>query len=221
MRSKWLVIVPLVLALAMVMLTRTRDDESILSPANLALGAGHAAAAPPAPPAPPAGDGQPLPPVGAATNKGDGEPFDVRHAPSLDAAAIAHILRSYDSPAVHAAPAIYTLGVKYGIDPAYCLAFFIHESSAGTAGVAQVTKSVGNIRTTPGYRDYQGFRHYDSWEQGIEDWYHLISDLYINHWGLTTVDAIIPVYAPASDGNDPGHYAATVKKLVSGWRAGH
>jgi hypothetical protein len=143
----------------------------------------------------------------------------VRHVPTLDAAAIAHILRAYGSPAVDAAGAMYDLGVKYGIDPAYCLAFFIHESGAGTAGVARVTKSVGNIRATPGYHSYEGYRHYDTWEEGIEDWYHLIDQLYIKTWGLSTVDAIVPVYAPVSDGNDPDGYAATVKQLVAGWRA--
>ena len=98
------------------------------------------------------------------------------------------------------------------------LAQFIHESTAGTQGVARVTKSVGNIRVTPGYQDYQGFRKYDTWEQGIEDWYQLIRDLYIGEWGLTTVDQIIPVYAPTSDGNNVDNYVSTIKRLVSSWR---
>jgi hypothetical protein len=220
MRSKWLLIVPLVLAIALVLVTQPSDDHSFLSAANVSLGAGHAAAA--GAPTPSAAEGkvQPPVPIGAATNKGDGDVFDVRHAPTVDAARIAHILSAYGSPAVGAAGTMHDLGVKYGIDPAYCLAFFIHESTAGTAGVARVTKSVGNIRTTPGYRDYEGYRHYASWEEGIEDWYHLIDQLYIKTWGLTTVDAIVPVYAPTSDGNDPDGYAATVKQLVASWRAG-
>jgi len=178
------------------------------------------------------------PPQGPASGKGDGgapaatavttpsvnaaatgdETWDVRHTPSIDAAAIRQVLQKYNSPAVGAADALYNLGVEYGIDPAFCLAFFINESTAGTAGVARTTKSVGNIRTTAGYADYQGYRKYDSWEQGIEDWYRLIRDLYIGQWGLTTVDRIIPVYAPTFDSNNPDHYVATVKKLVSTWR---
>ena len=43
----------------------------------------------------------------------------------------------------------YNLGIKYGINPAYALAFFVHESGCGTKGVARFTKSLGNIRTTP------------------------------------------------------------------------
>ena len=221
LRSKWLLVVPLLLAIALVLLTQPSDDRSFLSAANVSLGAGHAAAAGAPTPGPAEGKAQPPAPVGAATNKGDGEPFDVRHVPTVDAATIARILQAYGSPAVGSAGTMYALGVKYGIDPAYCLAFFIHESTAGTAGVARVTKSVGNIRATPGYRNYEGYRHYESWEEGIEDWYHLIDELYIKSWGLTTVDAIIPVYAPVSDGNNPEGYAATVKKLVTSWRAGH
>ena len=234
-RRRWIafVILPVVLALALVLLTRPRDRHAILSPANLSLGAGLAAAAPPhvaaealtrkplsVGPTPTAGANPP----GPASDKGDGGPVptggahDVRRPPSVDAPTIRRILQRYGSPAADAADAMYELGVHYGIDPAYCLAFFIHESTAGTAGVARVTKSVGNIRTTPGYRDYQGYRKYVSWEQGIDDWYRLIRDLYIGEWGLTTVEAFIPVYAPSSDGNNPDGYTATVKKLVDGWR---
>jgi len=147
------------------------------------------------------------------------ETWDVRHTPSVDAAAIRQVLQKYNSPAIGAADAMYNLGVEYGIDPAFCLAFFVNESTAGTAGVARTTKSVGNIRTTAGYADYQGYRKYDSWEQGIEDWYRLIRDLYIGQWNLTTVDQIIPVYAPTFDNNSPDHYISTVKKLVSTWRS--
>lgn len=147
-----------------------------------------------------------------------GETWDVRHTPSVDAAMIRQVLQEYNSPAVGAADAMYNLGVEYGIDPAFCLAFFVNESTAGTAGVARTTKSVGNIRTTAGYADYQGYRKYDSWEQGIEDWYRLIRDLYIGQWNLTTVDQIIPVYAPTFDNNNPDHYVSTVKTLVSSWR---
>ena len=52
----------------------------------------------------------------------------------------------------------------------------------------------------------------------LEDWYKLITDLYINGWGLRTVDQIVPVYAPAADGNSPQNYVASVKWLVDSWR---
>ena len=217
MLNRWTIIVlPLVLALSLVFINRSSGNAApILSSLTT--------------PTAPAASPQPYPPSGPASDKGDGgkppavavaatDSFDVRHTPSVSAAKIREVLQSYDSPAAGAAEAMYALGIEYGIDPAFCLAFFIHESTAGTQGVARVTKSVGNIRTTPGYEDYQGFRKYASWEEGIEDWYQLIRDLYIGEWGLVTVDQIIPVYAPTSDGNNVDHYVSTVKRLVSSWR---
>ena len=140
--------------------------------------------------------------------------------PTISAAKIDQVLASYNSPAEGKGQAMYDLGIKYGIDPAYCLAFFIHESTAGTKGVATVTKSIGNIRVTPGYQDYQGYRKYNSWDEGIEDWYKLIRDLYINEWKLVTLQQIIPVYAPPIE-NDTDHYVETVRNQVNGWRAGN
>lgn len=222
MRWQSVTILVLLLVALMAAALRPSDKPAQYGPANFVWGAGHAAAAgvatPAAQQATPVASPRPATQAGPAANKGDGNDFDVRRPPSIDAAGIARVLESYGSPAVGAAQTIYQLGVHYGIDPAFCLAFFIHESSAGTQGVARVTKSVGNIRATPGYRDYHGYRQYDSWEQGIDDWYRLIDDLYINQWGLTTVDEIIPVYAPASDGNDPNAYIAAVKQLVTSWR---
>lgn len=144
----------------------------------------------------------------------------VLSAPSISPAKIDEVLRSYKSPAAGVGQAMFDLGAKYGIDPAYALAFFIHESSAGTAGIAVNTKSIGNIRHTPGYENYGGFRKYPTWEAGIEDWYKLIKDLYVNGWKLTTVEQIVPVYAPAADRNNPTAYIQQVNNMVAGWRAG-
>lgn len=244
MRNRFTVIITLssLLALVMILFLHTEPPGASLTAPGLGpalVGAAPAAAtqpstAPAASTKPAASTAPaPYPPTGPASSKGDGAPqgtasatsvtenWDVRHTPSMDAAAIQQVLQKYNSPAVGAADTMYALGLEYGIDPAFCLAFFINESTAGTAGVARTTKSVGNIRTTAGYIDYQGYRKYESWEQGIEDWYRLIRDLYIADWGLTTVDQIIPVYAPSSDGNSPDHYVTTVKKLVSSWRASH
>ncbi len=94
----------------------------------------------------------------------------------------------------------------------------MHESGCGTRGVARFTHSLGNIRWTEGYDNYEGYRMYGSWQEGMEDWYKLITDLYINGWGLKTVDAIVPVYAPAGDGNNPPAYIASIKWLIDDWR---
>jgi hypothetical protein len=138
--------------------------------------------------------------------------------PSISAAAIDAVLASFSSPAVGTGAAFYDLGVKYGIDPAFALAFYIHESAAGTKGVARFTHGIGNIRTTLGYKDYEGYRSYDTYEQGIEDWYKLIKELYVDGWGLRTPNAIIQRYAPWGDNNNPDIYAANVMQMVDSWQ---
>lgn len=138
--------------------------------------------------------------------------------PSISVAQIEKVLQAYNSPAVGLGQKMYDLGVQYGIDPAYALAFFVHESGCGTQGVARTTRSLGNIRWTEGWDNFSGYRKYNSWEQGMEDWYKLITDLYINQWGLKTVDAIIPVYAPSGDNNSPPAYIGAVKSMVDDWR---
>jgi hypothetical protein len=145
--------------------------------------------------------------------------------PTITVDQIAAVLAQYNSPAKDYAQDIYDLGVKYGIDPAFCLAFFIHESSAGTnpAWVGHkpdgtTTHNLGNIVCTEGWRCFGRFRDYDSWHDGIEDWYKLIRELYIDTWGRTTVEAIIPKYAPASDNNDEDAYILSVNNMIQNWR---
>ena len=161
---------------------------------------------------------QAQPPIGGLSGAfGAVEGLSVIGAPTITPAEIDAVLASYGSPAVGTGQAMYDLGIQYGIDPIFCLAFFVHESTAGTQGVATVTKSVGNIRVTAGYADYQGYRRYNTWEEGIEDWYRLIRELYIEGWQLTTVEAIIPVYAPPVE-NDTNHYVDIIRQLVTQWR---
>jgi len=168
-----------------------------------------AAPQPQAPQSPPQAQAQ------AATVPGK---YEVTGAPSLSVGQIEKVLSQYGSPAAGHGQTLYDLGVKYGVDPAYALAFFVHESGCGTKGVARFTKSLGNIRWTSGFDNYEGYRSYRSWAEGMEDWYKLITDLYIGGWGLRTVDAIIPVYAPWGDNNHPPTYIASVKAMVDGWR---
>jgi hypothetical protein len=163
--------------------------------------------------APQGGDTPPSVPDAAAA-----APYQVDTAPTITVDRINAVLQEYNSPAAGTGQAFYDLGVRYGINPAVALAFFIHESSAGTKGVARVTNSVGNIRTTPGYRDYQGYRAYDSWTAGIEDFYKLIRELYLDGWGLHTVADILPRYAPSADNNDTGAYITNVQNLIDSWR---
>src|SRR6266702_4110389 len=147
---------------------------------------------------------------------------EVKHSsvegkPSLSAAFINQVLSAAGSKATGTGQALYDLSVKYGIDDAYALAFFQHESMYGTGGVARATLSLGNIRCSEGYICIEGYRAYSSWQEGYADWYRLIRNLYISQWGLSTVEQIIPKYAPGSD-NDVTGYISAVEKDVSTWR---
>lgn len=144
--------------------------------------------------------------------------YSVVGKPSISANLINRVLCSASSPACGTGAALYADGIHYGIDPVYALAFFEHESDFGTTGVAGVTHSLGNIRCTPGYACIGGFRAYATWQAGYVDWYRLILNLYIKQWHLTTVEQIIPIYAPARDGNDPQAYTAAVENAVNQWR---
>jgi hypothetical protein len=147
-------------------------------------------------------------------------PYTVAGTPSINADFINKVLQHYHSPARGEGETFYHQGRQYGIDPVFALAFFMEESTFGTKGVARVTHSLGNIRATPGYTSYHGYRYYRTWAEGSADWYRLIASLYVKHWGLVTVDQIIPVYAPSQDHNSPDAYIRHVKWAVDRWRRG-
>ncbi len=149
---------------------------------------------------------------------------DVRGKPSLSAARIDAILASYGSPAVGTGAIWVEFSHRYGIDNAVALAFFIHESSAGTdpnwSGNKRdgtSTYNVGNIECAGYPRCYGRWRDYESWEEGIEDWYRLIALTYVQKWGLTTVEEILPVYAPEFE-NDVALYVAMTQRRIGQFR---
>lgn len=139
--------------------------------------------------------------------------------PTVSPALIDLVLTSYHSPAAGKGQALYDDGIEYGIDPVYALAFFFHESTFGTAGIARTTLSLGNLRCIPDAACIDGFAAFPSWEAGFVAWYRLIRTLYIDSWGLTTVEEIIPRYAPASDHNDVAGYIRAVETAVDTWRS--
>src|SRR2546421_4085530 len=160
------------------------------------------------------------PKVPIPTNPG---PYSVVGKNSLSVDFMNRVLAYYHSPAAGKAQALYDDGAKYGLDSAYALAFFMHESSFGTTGVARVTLSLSNMRCVPEYRCLQengGYAIFDTWEQSFEAWFKLIRNLYVAYWGRVTVDQIIPKYAPNSDGNNEAGYIASLKHTIDVWRAG-
>ena len=138
------------------------------------------------------------------------------------------VLSAYGSLAAGTGQALYDDGVASGIDPVYALAFFLHEDSFGKTGIGAANHSLGNIRCSAGYACQYGFRYYSTWEEGYQDWYRLMLLGYvqgqitipiIGH-RCTTIEQIIPVYAPSSDGNNVTGYINAVLHAVRAWRAG-
>lgn len=136
--------------------------------------------------------------------------------PSISEEKISSVLESYGSPL--SAQTIYAYGQQYNIDPAFALAFFIHESGAGTTGAAVTHRNPGNLRSSPLEDSHDGFAYFGSWDTGIHAWYELISSNLYVAGGRTTVYAIVERYAPSADNNDPQGYAAAVVSAVNSWR---
>ncbi len=152
-------------------------------------------------------------------------PYSVLGPPTVTPDFINKVLASYGSPAAGKGQALYDLGIKYGIDPVFALAFFMHESTFGTRGEAAKTMSLGNLRCINSRPCVDqsiggGYAQMNSWEDGFEVWYQLIRNLYVTDWGANTVDLIIPHYAPSSDNNNEAAYINSVKTEVATWRAG-
>ena len=153
----------------------------------------------------------------------------VTGSPTVSADFIDRVLSAYGSPAAGTGQALYDDGVASGIDPVYALAFFLHEDSFGKTGIGAVNHSLGNIRCSAGYACKSGFRSYASWEEGYRDWYQLILLGYVQGQitipivghPCRTVEQIIPVYAPSSDGNSVAGYIHAVLSAVRAWRAGN
>ncbi|MFN0062421.1 MAG: hypothetical protein ACKVPX_07875 [Myxococcaceae bacterium] len=155
----------------------------------------------------------------------------IRGSLSLSANQINEVLASARSPAAGTGDAWVKWGTYYNIDPAYALAFFRRESSFGAhprwigrMDGGRYTKNVGNIRyrgrpnpqRQPQYGVYDGFRSYATWDDGIQDWYKLLSQD-SNYAGLHTVEQILPVYAPTFE-NDTDAYVTDVVRWVKEWR---
>lgn len=147
-------------------------------------------------------------------------PYVVLQGPSVSADFMNQVLSAYKSPAAGKGQSLYDLGIQYGIDPVFALAFFMHESSFGTQGEATKSLSLGNIRCIPHFRCEDNFAQFDTWEDGFKAWYELIRNLYVAQYGVTTVDQIIPRYAPQADHNNEQGYIAALKHAVDTWHAG-
>jgi hypothetical protein len=170
-----------------------------------------------------------LPSKSAATTERSGSGYNVVGAPSISASKIDSVLCAAHSPACGQGGQLYTLGERYNIDPAFALAFFNHESGYGLQGVARYSLSLGNLRCITSARCVGGYAYFDSWEQGFDAWYELISNGYVkgginqvlgrNACPCETVEQIIPVYAPPADDNDDSAYISSVEQMINLYRS--
>jgi hypothetical protein len=144
--------------------------------------------------------------------------------PSLAASQIDAILSAYHSPAAGQGQTLYALSEQFGIDDAYPLAFFFHESNFGTQGEARTTRSLGNLRCIDGAQcidqDRGGYAAFANWHDGFQAWFVLITSGLYKGDGLTTLETIIPRYAPSADNNNEQGYISGVLYCVTNWQAG-
>ncbi len=130
-------------------------------------------------------------------------------------------LQYYRSPVISEATDLYNSILGFNLDPAVALAFFVRESGAGTAvGYCNGQNSLNNKNWGNVRGDEQGvcgFQAYPTWSAGLDHWCRLMVKYYVNR-GLNHIEDAIPVYAPASDGNDPREYINTMYNLVFKWK---
>jgi hypothetical protein len=131
----------------------------------------------------------------------------------ISAAFINGVLIGAGSPAQGVGQEMYRDGVQFHIRPSFALAIFHMESGYGRMGVAVANHSIGNVRNDNG----TGYRFYATWADSVKDFYQRIKAYYVDR-GATTVSAIIPIYAPASDNNHPNQYIQSVRTDMAAWQ---
>ena len=141
--------------------------------------------------------------------------------PSLSLTTVQRIVAR--TPLSSLATVIYQFGQQRQIDPAFALAIWTHESSLDTAGASVRNKNPGNLicaaAAHPPATGCSGrWAVYPDLVAAIADWYRYIAVRYVQR-GLTTVETILPIYAPPSE-NDTQGYIAQVKRLMQQWRGG-
>jgi N-acetylmuramoyl-L-alanine amidase len=149
-------------------------------------------------------------------------------APRISPARFEQILHSAASPAADSARAMYEAIVATGVDPAFALAFFKHESQFGSVGVCHDfdTHSPGNTRSSrigvTGFVDVPGkgrYVKYGDWVTGMRDACYRLVDPVFDYATAraTSIEQILPIWAPTSDSNSPQVYIQSVVNLMNGW----
>lgn len=144
--------------------------------------------------------------------------------PRIGPARFREVLEAAGSPAAGEAEASWRAVAQQGIDPLFALAVFRHESGYGKLGIcaAYDTRNPGNTRSsrtgigTVIDTERGPFVRYPSWAEGFRDLaYRLVDPEYVYAGRqLQTIGEIIPVWAPAADGNVPESYIRGVVQTM-------
>lgn len=157
--------------------------------------------------------------------------------PTMSAEGFEQVLIAASSPAAATARQCYEAICFYGVDPAFALAIYCHESTYGKKGKALRTLNWGNCRWGA-FADYNTewdhpegkwawYRGADAWIRSAKDCARLLKKyadekmsfspcrLHAEH---KTPPAIFHHWAPSADGNAPAAYAAHVERLVETYR---
>lgn len=153
--------------------------------------------------------------------------------PTISPARFAQVLRDAQSPVLAERPAQdYFAAIQaYGLDPAFLLAVFAHESRYGTDPRAVVnrygTKNWGNTRSlvaqVPGsvvLTDRGSFVKFQTWLDGLKDaCARLVAPgLPYVKAQARTVETVLPIWAPPTDQNNTAAYVGAVLGLMAQWR---
>ncbi len=143
--------------------------------------------------------------------------------PSISYPGFKEVLRLHASPPAvqDGASTLYRTCVTEAMDPAVALAFGKKEHSLRWLGAAEKTLGWGNVVCNERWRLMGGtcigrFAAYDSYEQGLFEWIGVMRRVYWTR-GLRTISQATPVYAPASDNNDPVQYAQQANRWMHDW----
>lgn len=161
-------------------------------------------------PLPPSPTPRPRPPA----------PDVIARSPSISVVEIQRVLARVGSPILPYAGDVYAYGIQYGIDPVFALGFWMKESQEASDG------SVAATYHNPGYTEGLAtdprcgrWACWPTWPQGIAGWFHYMRVFFVNERGIKTVEGILPIYAPSSDGNNTSGYITFVLHWASVWRA--
>lgn len=146
----------------------------------------------------------------------------------LDASDIDAILRRSGSPLAGLGTTILQAAQSHGIDPAFALAIWRHDSSFGKAGAGAKNFNPGNLICKAGRGGSCNGRwhHYNSWADAVIDWFAYADRVYKSKpanqiilgekINVHIINGFVKKYAPKSE-NDVGKYIDSISSAFIMW----